>query len=213
VSHILPYRDYPKVLTFLIDTNSILKGESINIRLLPIAIREIRKELDGNAEFLDCTEAFLHSVCPIFDDCSFLLSLGSGQVPIITPRPQTWWEWLQGVNVPSTLRPLPPSKKMPKTTVIPLHALSIGKETYIRLHPEVFRYNMKTKDMERLDDWTTDVTEFRDIAMSYMNKIEIVQKLNRAAHMLRWKEIPGPQEGLNRRDVGRSADSRTHDGT
>jgi hypothetical protein len=102
---------------------------------------------------------------------------------------------------------------MPQTTVIPLHALTIGKETYIRLHPEAFRYNLKINDMERLDDWATNFIEFRDIATSYMSKTEIVQKLNRAARMLRWKDIPGPQRGVNRRIVGRSADSRTRDGT
>ena len=210
VSPILPCGEFTKFSNFLVGTNSILKGESITLRLLPIAIREIRKELEGTAEFLDCTEAFLHSVCPIFDDCSFLLSLGSGQVPIIVPKPQTWWEWFRGENVPPLHPGLPPSKKMPKTNVIPLHALTIGKETYIRLHPEAYRYNMKTKDMERMDDWTTDFTDFRDIALAYMKKIEIVQKLNRAAHMLRWKEIPGPQKGVNRRVLDRSADSRTH---
>jgi hypothetical protein len=66
---------------------------------------EVAKEWKGTLEFLDSTVPFLQDLCPIFDDCSFLLSLGSGEVPRSTPQ-QSWWDWVWGVNAPSPHPPL-----------------------------------------------------------------------------------------------------------
>lgn len=186
-----------------------MKGDSLRTRLLPIVMREIKKELGGTAELIDCTEPFLHAICPVFDDCAFLLSLGSGQVPP-TPPPQSWWQWLRGENVPSIHPPLPPSKRLPKTNVIPLRAFTAGNETYVRFQPDVFTIDRNNNTMERLDDWTVEFNGFRSITTAYMNKAEITQKLNRAAYMLRWKDIPGPGRS-NHASTSRNNDTRTRD--
>lgn len=156
--------------------------------LLPIVLREIQKELNGTLEALDCTERFLHDVCPVFSDCSFMLSLGSGYVPPY--QQQTWWQWVWGENKPPVHPLLPDSRNLAKSNIIPPDAYSLSNGTFIRLQPDLYIY--QGADMRRLDDWTTDFTEFRGQFSNYLSKAEPTEKIERATYMLRWKDIPAP---------------------
>lgn len=148
-------------------------------------MREVKKELNGTAELLDCTVPFLHDVCPIFEDCSFLLSVGSGEVPRPSTE-QTWWDWWWGQNAPSVHPPLPPCLPPRRNNIIPPKAYN-NPATFIRLNPRLaFR---SEKGTERPDDWTTDLTEILAMTLSFIAKEEVKRQLDRIVDMLKWKEI------------------------
>jgi hypothetical protein len=156
--------------------------------LLPLVMREVAKEWKGSLEYLDSTVPFLQDVCPIFDDCSFLLSVGSGEVPRNTPQ-QSWWDWVWGVNGPSPHPPLPPCLPHKRNHIIPPEAYSTPAR-YIRLSPRLV-----TKDesgiIQKPDDWAIDVTEILTMTSGVISKEETRQALDRVNEMLKWREIDG----------------------
>ncbi|KAG8755286.1 hypothetical protein FRC14_004201 [Serendipita sp. 396] len=188
-------------------------GDPIKQSLVPLVLQEISKEINGTAELLDCSIQFLQDVCPIFDDCSFLLCLGAGDVPgtqqldsLLSPispsvktyppdpePPQTWWDWFMGRNVPNARRP-PLPRKIPekRSNIIPLKAYNGPKETYIRLSPPLVRYDPISGVRELPDDWAVQFSEFASMTSRYISKEDVKRKLERLETMLRWKEIPGP---------------------
>ncbi|KIM30852.1 hypothetical protein M408DRAFT_327803 [Serendipita vermifera MAFF 305830] len=163
----------------------VLKESPLRARLLPLIMREIRKELNGTAEFLDCTVQFLQDACPVFSECSFLLSIGSGDVPQ-TSAEQTWWDWWWGRNTPPAHPPLPPCVTHKRNNIIPLEAYS-NPATYIRLSPRFF---LRTEQgIKGPDDWAEDVTEILAMTTSYISKQETKLLLDRVNTMLKWREI------------------------
>jgi hypothetical protein len=155
-------------------------------------MREVTKEWNGTAEFLDSTVSFLQDVCPIFDDCSFLLSLGSGEVPRVGAE-QGWWDWVWGENTPSVHAPLPPCLPNKRNHIIPPSAYS-DPATYIRLSPKLFKRS--ERGTEKPDDWATDVTEILTMTSAYISKEEVRQYLDRVNDMLKWKDIEGPRRPM-----------------
>jgi len=168
---------------------SILKGEPLETRLLPLIMEEIRKEWDGTLELLDCTVSFLQDVCPVFDDCSFLLSLGSGEVPKNGPE-RSWWDWFWGINAPSPHPPLPPCLPNKRNHVIPPAAYN-APARYIRLSPRLV--TRSENGPVKPDDWMVDVTPLLTMTAAFISKEETKQALDRVNDMLKWKEIEGPK--------------------
>ncbi|KAG8809709.1 hypothetical protein FRC17_003288 [Serendipita sp. 399] len=190
-------------------------GEPLKQSLVPLVFQEVSKELNGTAELLDCSIQFLQDICPIFDDCSFLLCLGAGDVPDISPPdlpssplspfspvvrtyppapepPQSWWDWFMGQNTPLLRPSLPRTLPERRSNIIPLKAYNGPRETYIRLSPPLVRQNLLSGATEVPDDWAVDFSEFSSVTSRYLAKEEVKRKLERVETMLRWKEIPGP---------------------
>lgn len=188
---------------------TVRRGDPLLKTLKPLVLREIRKELDGTAELLDCSVQFLYDVCPVFEECSFFLSLGSGIVPTAPPSPQvqSWWDWFWSFNSfaqsppqsPTQGRkqgqraasPLPPCLPQKRNNIIPPRAY-VPPETFVRLDPDLAVYDPATQKLERPDDWDTNFSRLVSMTSTYLSKADTTKRIERVNTMLKWKEIPPP---------------------
>jgi hypothetical protein len=168
----------------------VKKGEPLIACLLPLVMQEIEKEWNGTAQALDYSVPFLHDVNPIFADCAFLLSLGSGELK--EQIPQTWWEWTIGVNKPSPHPPLPPCLPQRRNTIIPVPSYSGANATFFRLNPSLSIRDASSGRIVRPDDWTLNFSELLGPSASYLQKEETNQAMNRMVTILKRKRIPAP---------------------
>jgi hypothetical protein len=162
----------------------IYKGDPLEARLLPLVMREVKKEWDGTLEFLDCTVSFLQDACPIFDDCSFVLSLGSGVVPPSVPD-LSWTSWLMGWGPPHP--PLPRCLPQKRNPIIPPSAYS-APARYIRVSPRLAT-KKEGGGIEGPDDWAIDVDGILKTTSNFLTKEDARQSMDHVISMLKWRDI------------------------
>ncbi|PVF95189.1 hypothetical protein CPB86DRAFT_601360 [Serendipita vermifera] len=187
--------------------NIVYKGDPISECLIPLVVEEVFNELAGRTQTLDHTLSFLQSVFPVFDDCSILVSLGSGDVPPPTPSsaaPKRSWSgdssWLPTSYTPfswlfqssspissPTLPALPSSRatleqNLALNSYIPTRSYGTN---YLRFQPNLIIWSL-SGEKRWPGDWDCDnFGEHKSLTTSYYLKMENGLKFDKIVENLK----------------------------
>jgi hypothetical protein len=155
-------------------------------------MEEVIKERSGEATSLNCTPDFLREVCPSVNDCTFLLSLGSGEV-LPQRKELSWSDWMWGVQLPTFL----PSWKLTdeQRAEINRHVPAWEyQKGYVRLNPNLISIeSVRTKKMVCPADWEDiNFAQHRFGTSSFFLLAKTKDLANHVVDLLKRKTIPGP---------------------
>lgn len=163
----------------------IRKNDPLNKQIIPLVLQEVQKEMEGRMDRLEYTDHFLKTVCPDFNECKLLLSLGSGTVP--PSSKQTRSQWIKRENKPPPM-PRPPSSCMlPQSDVIPADAYASHIGRYIRFQPDVYQISHDARRILRVDDWTIDFERYTRMQKLYSSLGTTGETVKRLVYMLQSK--------------------------
>lgn len=205
------------------EINRITAGMPILKKLLPLVLGEVRRELVGETDTLNYTLPFLQSICPVFSDCSILVSLGSGDVPVQKPHsvnstsltssslssyiptynPLSWIYASSSTSAHQEPAPLPSSR----ATISSVRTLnkyiptSAYGQTYIRINPSLVSWN--TSGVQRWPaDWECEkFGEHKMMISGFCSRYENGSALDTVVDVLKRRGVAASHAG-NMRSCG-----------
>jgi hypothetical protein len=213
------YVFFPLEMPITDEINRITAGMPILKNLLPLVLAEVQRELEGETDTLNYTLPFLQSICPVFSDCSILVSLGSGDVPVQRPRsvdatssslssynPLSWV--CASPSTPTHQEPAPlPSSRATISSVRTLNKYiptSAYGQTYIRINPSLVSWS--TSGVQRWPaDWECEkFGEHKMIMSGFCSRYENSSALDSVVDVLKRKGTAAGHAS-NRRNCGLEA--------
>jgi hypothetical protein len=191
------------------EINRITAGMPIVKNLLPLVLSEVQRELAGKTDTLNYTLPFIQSICPVFSDCSILVSLGSGDVPVqklgslntTSPTSSSLSSYIPAYNplswicaspsTPAYEGPAPlPSSRATISSVRTLNKYiptSAYGQTYIRINPSLVSWN--TSGVQRWPaDWECEkFGELKMIISGFCSRYENGSALDTIVNVLKRK--------------------------
>lgn len=205
--------DYPAQTNIWIMTNPedekqpgilIKKGTPVLKCLLPLVIEEVLREQREGADrpSLNLQSSLLRSLCPVFEDCGFLLSMGGGDVPKRKPvEPATPW---LASYFPFSIWSAPeaPVEPLKEPVTVPVHYVP-GRyhgRTYVRLNPNLTTYS-RYGEASAPEDWEgTQFSDHKSHTNYYCSKVETGEGMDAIVRILRRRGIPMLSSTTNDRE-------------
>jgi hypothetical protein len=180
----------------------IKKGAPVLRCLVPLVIEEVLREQRDGADrpSLNLQSSLLRTLCPVFEDCGFLLSMGGGEVPKqkvvepATPWLASYFPFSMAWGAPEA-----PAAPLKEPVAVPMHYVP-GRyhgRTYIRLNPNLTTYS-RYGEASAPEDWEgVQFGDHKSHTNYYCSKIETGEGMDAIVRILRRRGIPMSSEPTN----------------